>query len=74
MVCVSEIPILMRFTIWFWRNIMKHVPIRSTLVVVAMLAMLIVSLTVSAQAQPAPTEAGAVRWLTYVDPRFDFSI
>lgn len=53
---------------------MKHVPIRSTLVVVAMLAMLIVSLTVSAQAQPAPTEAGAVRWLTYVDPRFDFSI
>lgn len=53
---------------------MKRVPIRSTLVAVVMLSMLVVSVTVSAQAQPASQEAGSVRWLTYVDPRFDFSI
>lgn len=53
---------------------MQRIPIRSMLVGIAILAMLVVSLTVSAQAQPVPVEAGAIRWLTYVDPRFDFSI
>ncbi len=53
---------------------MKRVPIRSTLVAVVMLSMLVVSVTVSAQAPPASQAAGSVRWLTYVDPRFDFSI
>lgn len=53
---------------------MKRAPLRSTLVAVVMLSMLVVSVTVSAQAQPASQEAGSVRWLTYVDPRFDFSI
>lgn len=53
---------------------MQRIRVRSMLVVIAMLAMLVVSFTVSAQEQPILTEAGAVRWLTYVDPRFDFSI
>lgn len=53
---------------------MQRIPIRSMLVGIAVLAMLVVSLTVSAQAQPVPTEAGTTRWLTYVDPSFDFSI
>ena len=33
--------------------------------------MLLVSFTFSAQTQPVPTEVVVVRWLTYVDPRFD---
>lgn len=53
---------------------MQRTPIRSVLIVVALFAMLAASFAVSAQAQPVPTEAVAVRWLTYVDPRFDFSI
>ncbi len=53
---------------------MKRMSIRSMLATVVMLSTLVVSVTVSAQAQPASQEARSVRWLTYVDPRFDFSI
>ena len=53
---------------------MQRIPVRRMLVVIAMLATLVVSFTVSAQEQAALAEADAVRWLTYVDPRFDFSI
>lgn len=52
---------------------MKRVPIRSTLAVGVMLSMLVVSITVSTQAQSAPQPKVSGRWLTYVDPRFDFS-
>ena len=53
---------------------MKRVPVRSALVAVVMLTMLVVSVGASSQAQPDAPKAGSVRWLTYVDPRFDFSI
>lgn len=53
---------------------MKRVPIRSTLVAVVMLSMLVISITVSAQGQPSSKEKASAPWLTYVDPRFDFSI
>ncbi len=47
---------------------MKRVPIRSTLAVGVMLSMLVVSITVSTQAQSAPQPKVSGRWLTYVDP------
>jgi len=53
---------------------MKRVPVRSALVAVAMLTVMVISVAASSQAYPASQVTGSIRWLTYVDPRFDFSI
>lgn len=52
---------------------MKRAPVKSVLFAVVILALLVVSVAASVQAQSISQESGSVRWLTYVDPRFHFS-
>src|SRR5690606_8240857 len=53
---------------------MKYSLARCMLFVAFLVLLLAMTISVSAQVQPDSVQANSVEWLTYVDPRFDFSI
>ncbi len=53
---------------------MKSTPVRYTLFVVSVILLLTMTVSVSARVQSDFTQDAPVKWLTYIDPRFDFSI
>lgn len=55
-------------------TIMKSTPIRYALLNVCVLLLLTATISVSAQIPPRPTGTVSVKWQTYLDPRFDFTV